>query len=181
MIIKMTGDKQLLVTVPSTIYRGENNADLLTFYVPANYDGHNIAEYEATLRYVRPDGTGTFENLSFAQSPYPDYVELSTKAKSQFTSQAGTVYVWLTFLDANNSIVLKTGEAAINIAENKDIHDYFDPEDLDQFDRIFLRLEQLDSEKADSVDLDAHILRLTSNGNPIGDAVVLEDVSWGTF
>lgn len=181
MIIKMTGDKQLLVTVPSTIYRGENNADLLTFYVPAHYDDIDIAGCATTMRYIRPDGTGTFETLRIAQSPYEDYIELSTKANAQFTGQAGVMSVWLTFLDANDTTVLKTGEVKICIEDSKDIHEYFDPEELDSFDKLAVRIEQLDASKADNVDLDDHILRLTSNGTPVGDAVVLEGVSWSTF
>jgi hypothetical protein len=52
---------------------------------------------------------------------------------------------------------------------------------LDQFEKLVTRLDYLDASKADNVDFDDRVLQLTSNGNPIGDAVVIEDVSWGTF
>jgi hypothetical protein len=181
MIIKMNKDKQLLITVPSAIYRGETKADLITFLVPTKYGNKNMAECAATLRYLRPDGTGKIEDLTYVPSQYEDYVEFSTTINSQFTQQAGIVTAWITFLDANEAIVLKSGEARIYVADSKDIYDYLDEGDLDQFEKLVTRLDYLDASKADNVDFDDRVLQLTSNGNPIGDAVVIEDVSWGTF
>lgn len=181
MIIKMTNNKDLLITVPTTIYRGETQADLITFYVPAHYAGKDMTEYVATMRYVRPDGTGKFEDLNFVPSPYEDYLELSTKVNTQFAQHAGLVSTWLTFLDVDDTIVLKTGEVDVPVCDSKDVYEYLGPEDLDQFEKLATRIEELDATKADGLDFNDRVLQLTAKDKPIGDTVLIEDVSWGTF
>lgn len=181
MIVKMSQDKNLLITIPTTIYRGETNADLISFLVPAEYNGLNLNEYSATMRYIRPDGTGKVEELTYSPSQYDDYLTVSTVVNTQFTQQAGTVVAWLTFLDTEKAIVFKSGEVKIHVSDSKDIYEYLGEDDLDQFDKLVSRIDQLDASKADNVDLDDRILQLTSNGSPIGDAVIIEDVTWGTF
>lgn len=181
MIIKMNKDKQLLVTVPSAIYRGETKADLITFLVPAKHGNKNMSECAVTFRYILPDGTGKIEDLTYAPSQYEDYIEFSTTVNSQFTQQCGTVTIWLTFLDVDASVVVKSSEACIYVNDSKDVYDYLDEGDLDHFEKMAARLDHLDASKADNVDFDDRVLQLTANGNPIGDAVVIEDVSWGKF
>lgn len=173
LIIKMNSDKSLLITIPTTIYRGEKNADLITFLVPMEYACHNMADCAAVMRYILPDGVGRSEGLNYDPLPYKNYLQFSTIADTRLTSNDGIVTLWLTFFNGNDEVVLKTGEVNVPISKNKNIYDYLPDEELDQLDQLVARIEYLDAMKADNLELNDRVLQLTSNGKLIGDAVHL--------
>jgi len=116
LIIKMTNKKDLLITVPTTIFCGENNADLITFMVPDVYEGQNMAECSAEMSYVRPDGVGADEKLQLAADLYKGYLQYSTMVNTHFATASGTAVLWLTFFDKEDNVVLKTNEVNIRIS-----------------------------------------------------------------
>lgn len=177
MYIKMNSDKSLIITIPTTIYRGENKADLITFLVPAQYGDINLADCAMMMRYILPDGTGKSEPLSYLPEMYKDYLRFSTVANTRLTSDDGEITVWLTAFDANDAMVLKTGEVIVDIQPSKDIADYMHQEDLDALDALAMKVaeleedvDDLDATKADNLTYDAtaQTIQLTANGDLIG-------------
>lgn len=175
MYIKMNDDKSLVVTIPTTIYRGENNADLITFLVPAEYEGKNVADCAMLMRYINPDNVGKSEALSYKPEMYKGYLQYSTVANTKITSLDGDITVWLTALDNNDAVVLKTGEALVTINPSKDIADYMSQEDMDQLDRLEAQVEELMKQKADNIVFheEDNTIQLVAQGVEIGDRIAI--------
>lgn len=178
MYIKMNDDKSLVITIPTTIYRGEKNADIITFLVPAEYEGKNLADSVMLMRFINPNGIGKSEALSYLPEMYKGYLQFSTIANTRLTSLEGDITLWLTAMDNDNAMILKTGETLVSIEPSKDIADYLADEDADQLDRIESAIEVLQATKADNIvyDVADRELQLTSGGKLIGEAVNLGDV-----
>ena len=185
MYIKMNSDKNLIITIPTTIYRGENKADLITFLVPAQYGDINLADCAMMMRYILPDGTGKSEPLSYLPEMYKDYLRFSTVANTRLTSDDGEITVWLTAFDADDGVIFKTGEVIVTVEPSKDISGYLPQEDLDEIERLTAKvteledgMAELDTRKADNMtyDSDGKILQLTSNGTLIGDPVDMSEM-----
>lgn len=115
MIIKMTNSKDLLITVPTTIFCGENNADLITFMVPATYEDVDFSDCVAVMHYRRPDGSEAEEPLVRSADLYKSYLQYGTEVDTQFASLAGGVTIWLTFKDLSEQVVLKTEEVTVYV------------------------------------------------------------------
>lgn len=175
MYIKMNEDKSLIVTVETTIYRGETRADLITFLVPSQYEGINLADCSMTLRYLLPDGTGKMEPLAALPEKYKTYLQFSTIVNTRLTSQVGSITVWLTAIDDINGTVLKTGECIVRISDSIDMDDHLPQEDIDQIDMLISRVSSLERSKADNLVFhqEDHTIQLTSGGVPVGNRIAI--------
>lgn len=173
MYIKMNSDKSLIITIPTTIYRGENKADLITFLVPAQYGDINLADCAMMMRYILPDGTGKSEPLSYLPEMYKDYLQFSTVANTRLTADDGEIIVWLTAIGDDGSTVLKTGEAIVPVYPNRDIADYMQPEELDQLDMLAAKVAELEQNAVDTIifNADDSTIQLSANGSPIGERI----------
>lgn len=170
MYIKMNDDKSLIVTVPTTIYRGECNADLITFLIPSIYEGKNMADCVMVMRYVFPSGVGRSESLVYQPEMYKNYLQFCTPVDTRFTEERGNIELWLTAFDYDDNVVLKSGEVTISIQQSKDIGAYLPPEELDQIDKLAAKVADLENRKADNLTFNSedNTIQLTSNGTPIG-------------
>ena len=178
MIIKMTDDKDLIITIKTTLYRGEKNADIIRFLIPAEYEGRNMADCAFLMRYIDANGSGRSEALGYLPEMYKDYLQLSTVVNTRLTVADGEVTIWLTAIDSNDSVVLKTGEVIVDINPSKNITDYFSDEDLDELDALAAKVDMIDKTKADDItcDLVTGEIQLSSHGEKIGSSVDLGDV-----
>ena len=178
MYIKMNNDKSLIITVPTTIFRGERNADLITFLIPNEYEGKNIADCAMIMRYVLPSGVGRSESLVYQPEMYKSYLQYSTTVNTRFTEERGDINIWLTAFDYDDNVVLKTGEVNVTVLQSKDINTYLPPDQISQIDELAAKVAELDLNKADNITYDRadKILQLTSNGNLIGDEVDMSDM-----
>lgn len=145
MYIKMNNDKSLVVTVPTTIYQGERNADLITFLVPGNYNNDNLADYKIAMNYVLPSDIGHHEDLECHPDMYKSYLQYGTKINTRFTKEAGVVRVWLVALDDNDSVILKTNEVIITVQESDNAAYYPIPDEVEKLNELEKRLEELAS------------------------------------
>lgn len=185
MVIKMNHDKSLVITIPTTIYRGESKADLIRFLVPMNYEDINVADCAMVMRYILPNGEGRSEPLAYLPEPYKDYLQFSTVVNTRLTADDGDVTLWLTAFNGNDELVLKTGESIVTIYPSKDITDYMSGESLDELEALSVKVaelesltEELDDNKADNLvyDSDTKTMQLTSDGELIGDPVDMSKV-----
>lgn len=174
--IKMEEDKTLVTTVHATIYRGERDADTLVFLVPISYNDMNMADCTMLLRYILPNGEGHSEELSLYPLPYSTkYYQYKLGAGTRFTATAGDIELWLTALNAEEEVVLKTSTAIVTIENSKNIEDYLSDEERDQLITLAFRVDALQKEKADSLTYDAQTrkLSLIADGVGVGDVVVV--------
>lgn len=175
MYIKMNDDKSLVITIPTTIYRGETRADIITFLVPSSYGPVNVADGEMILRYIGPDGIGRSEPLAYLPEKYKDYLQFSTVINTKLTSNEGEIILWLAVVDGDKQVVLKSGEAIVEIQPSQDITMYLPDEDIDQLDSLVIRMDRLENTKADNImfDRQTSTIQLLSNGVPVGDRIMI--------
>lgn len=143
MYIKMNNDKSLVVTVPTTIYQGERNADLITFLIPGYYNGDNLADYAIVMNYVLPSGVRYPEDLVCHPEMYKSYLQYGTKIDTRFTEEAGVVRIWLAALDDNDDVILKTDEVIIAIQESDDVTGYPTPDEVEKLNKLEEKLNKL--------------------------------------
>lgn len=175
MYIKMQDNKSLIVTVPSTIYRGETGADTMTFLIPDKYKNFSISDSSVLIRYVGPDGAGHSEQLKLLPEMYNGYLQYALSVDTDVTSDDGVLTLWLSCISYDDIVVFKTGELEIEIKPSKDIGEYLTSEDLDQIDQLAIEVSNLKSSKADNLiyDADDGSLQLSASGVPIGDEVAV--------
>lgn len=175
-VIKMNTDKSLMTTIKSTIYQYERNADTLVFLIPKFYENDNMADCTLLLRYILPNGEGESEEIEMEPEPYNDnYYKYHLQIDTGITSEVGVVELWLTAINMEDNVVLKSGTLTIEIEPSKDIQDYLSDEGLNQLDRLEARVFELESKKADNIMFNSEdsTIQLTAGGTPIGDKIVV--------
>lgn len=128
------------------------------------------------LRYILPNGEGHSEELSLYPLPYSTkYYQYKLGAGTRFTATAGDIELWLTALNAEEDVVLKTSTAIVTVENSKNIEDYLSNEERDQLTTLAFRVDALQKEKADNLTYDAQTrkLSLTADGAAVGDAVTV--------
>lgn len=177
MYIKMNDDKTLVITVPTTIYRGEKNADLITFLVPAEYEGKLVADCSVVMRYILPGGAGHSDALVYRPEMYKNYLQYSTPVNTRLTAETGVITLWLTGFDMDDNVVFKTGEVPVQIVASKDITAYLPPEDADQLDKLSAQIAALERTKADNLTFHAEdkTIQLVADGAEIGERIEIPD------
>ena len=116
--IIMDKHKNLVTTVRSMIYKGENLADKIQFLVPPKYGGNmgrtvtntetgetetiidgtiDLADYTAILKYVDPGGNFHSEVLARDEDMYKNYYRYSLPVKTDLTGLAGEITLRLSF------------------------------------------------------------------------------------
>lgn len=183
--IKMNDTKELITTVRGTIYQNEKRADTLVFLIPKTHEDKDMADCSLLMRYVLPSGSGRSEEIEMDPEPYnEDYYRYRVKLSTRFTSEYGTVKLWLTAVGLDNTVVLESGEATVPVLQRKDISEYLSDKDKSQLEQLDAKVTKLQKEKADNVVYDAETrkLRLTAEGALIGDEVTVpsDDYAGGT-
>lgn len=173
-VIKMEDDKSLVTTIKSTIYRGELNANRILFLLPNEWEEHLLADYGVRLDYVTPDGIGNSEMLCAEQGSYKGYLQFYVPIDCPMTDQEGSVELWLSILDMDGTVVIKTGSNYLSVVERKAITDYYPTEKRELLDALATDVETLKRTKADNLIYNAEesYLQLFAEGEPIGDKVI---------
>lgn len=173
MYVKMNTDKSLVVTIPTTFYQGERNADLITFLIPLNYGEKNMADCTMRLHYVTPDEELHEEELVYLPEAYKDYLQYSTVVGTSLTEQKGDVGLWLEAQDEADFLVFKTGEVMISILPCRGAVQ--DDEATGRIDRMEMQIEALQKQKADNIVFHAEdsTIQLLADGVEIGDRIAI--------
>ena len=173
-VIKMEDDKTLVTTIKSTIYRGELNANRILFLLPNEWEEHLLADYGVRLDYIAPDGIGNSVMLCAEQDSYKGYLQFYVPVDCPMTDQEGLVELWLSILDMDGAVVIKTGSNYLSVLERKVITDYYPAEKRELLDTLATDVEALKRTKADNLiyNADESYLQLSAEGEPIGDKVI---------
>lgn len=171
--IKMENDKSLVTTIKSTIYRGELNANRILFLLPNEWEEHLMADYGVRLDYILPDEVGYSEMLAAEPDGYKGYLQFYVPLDSPMTAQVGKVELWLSVLDRDGAVVIKTGSVCLAVEERKAIADYYPAEKRELIAALAGDVETLKHTKADNLIYDTkdNFLQLTAEGQPIGGKV----------
>lgn len=177
-IIKMNNDKSLLTTQKTHIYRGEKDIDIIRFLIPQTYGGKDMSACRLFVRYVLPNGSGYSEELAMSYEPYKTYYSYELVVSSRITYESGTLEMWLTAIDPDNNIILKSGTVQLEIEKHPDITGSLSEEDSDQLDAIEAELARIDREKADDWIYfdDDFEMQLLADGSPIGTRMNVKDI-----
>ena len=181
-VIKMNPDKSLITTIKSTIYQYERNTDTLVFLIPKFYEENNMADCMLLIRYILPKGEGRSEELKIEPEPYNDnYYKYHLPIDTKLTTEVGTIELWLTAINMQDNVVLKSETITIDITPSKNIQEYLSEESLNQLDRLEAKVFELESQKADNVMFDSEqsYIHLTANGEPVGDKIYISNNSGG--
>ena len=187
-IVVMQKDKSLLATVTTTLYQHENLVDKVFFLFPQNYNGLELSECTAVIKYLDQGNVPHTEALQKSEELYKDHLQYFLPIDSSLTKFAGDVKVRITFsktdVAENKQYVLNTGEITISIAPLSDYYSIVPDESLEIVDQLIGKLdakiaateaiaEIYDKKKADNITYDENKLQLTSNGEKIGNAITI--------
>lgn len=195
--ILVNSDNSLLVTNKETIMQRSKMVDKLVFMVEQSYNEiSDLANSTVLLEYLRPVSKKyETEILTLSNERYKDqYIQYFLPFDTNFTAEAGDLEIQLTFvqteIDTNgNSIqrVRKTKTTNIHITPISAWSDIIPDSALSAIDQRLIKIDAqiraMDEmnqiamdEKADGIiyNNETNELQLTSNGEVIGDKVVIK-------
>lgn len=151
-IIKMNDDKSLTVTVRTENYTTENLAEELSFLVPYKYNDTDLNTCTILLSLIGINDTEystplidiiSLENIK----QYNDnYFICSIPITKKYTFQPLTYKLWLTFINADRELVLKTGSSLIKINQSEIIEEYLPDSTLSLIDQWEIKIENIYAE-----------------------------------
>lgn len=121
MILKMSKDKTLIMTVPNTTYKNEHNAETIKIIMPKQIDNKDVKLYSIWLCFINEDKLGKAIDVSefltdYSHSHY--YIEFPMD--NIFTYVAGEVKIWLKLLDSQTEMIDKTNYVIKHIYKHPD-------------------------------------------------------------
>lgn len=186
--IVMGQDKSLITTVKETIYRREKLVDKIQFLIPQKYNDINLSDFTAILKYLDQTDTAHSEILVKDDELYKNHLRFTLPIDTNITKYDGDIHIRITLskidAEAQKQYVLHTGETTISVLPLSDYYAFVNDESLEFVDQIVGKLESkidavekiaetYDKEKADNLSYEDNKLQLTSNGEKIGNAVVI--------
>jgi len=174
--IVMDKYKNLNTTVRTTLFQKESLVDKIQFLVPPTYDEiDNIADYNAVLKYVDPNGNFHSEVLACDEEMYKNYLRYTLPVDTKLTSVAGNLTVRITFIDfsddAENPEIskLETNSTTIRINKPDGFNDFVNSEDIEAYKA---ELAKLKKNMPTDLEIGEHEnLHLVHEGNKIGEGV----------
>ena len=163
MVLKMSKDKTLIMTVPSTTYKDEHNAETIEIIMPKQIDNNDLKQCSVWLCFINEEKLGKGIDISkfltdYSSSSYCVEIPMD----NIFTYVTGEVKIWLKLLDSQTGMVDKTNYVV------KHIHKHPDEE-----------LEGEITEQERSV-LESLALKLESNSIQLGEVTAkIEDIISG--
>lgn len=193
--IIMNNDKSLTTSIKTTIYQREKLVDKIQFLLPQKYVPKDLSIRDCTiiLKYTDQGNVAHAIELIPDEELYKERIRCELDVDLRFTRFAGDIIIYLDFLKLNsdNGIyesILTSGETTITIQPRSDLFAYCADESLDIINKTMLEIKAkqeaqdliaatYENSKADNilktVDGSDVKVQLTSNGNPIGDEVII--------
>lgn len=141
--------KNLNTTVRTTLFQKESLADKIQFLIPPQYDEiDNLADYNAVLKYVDPNGNFHSEILACDEEMYKDYLRYVLPVTTKLTDVAGAVTVRVTFVDFSDDeeepeiTKLETNSTIIRINKPDGFSDWINGEDLEAYKAEIAKLKE---------------------------------------
>lgn len=110
-----------MVTKSKPIYQGENNGDVIDFFIPKEYNNNDISEALVRFDYMLPNGVTGYVLLNKDEDDYDNFSLYHFTITTIFTHFAGRVIFWLTLLKNEESVILKTSQSYFDVIESIDV------------------------------------------------------------
>lgn len=191
--IVMRDNKMLETTIKTSIFQREKLADKIQFLLPQTCGDLDIANCTAVLKYMDQLDVAHVEVLTMDDELYKGMLRFVLPLDTKITQYAGDIKVRITLthvdLDTGVQQVMHTGATTITIKKMEDYFHFNPDKSLEFIDQLLGKMdtriqfmqEYLDffgEGKADDVmrvdDEDGAKIQLTSNGNPIGNPVSID-------
>lgn len=200
-IIVVENDNSLYGSQKRRIMQKEKLFNTLWFLVPQYYNGYDMSQCTVTMRYLLPiSKIFKTETLKLSNERYKDdYLKYVLPIDTNLSKEFGEIELNLTFtmldVDGNGKVVQrvrKTDNHLLKITPIPDWDSVIPDEALAELDQRIIKLDSIQKSieeqnkiiadtKADNIkyNTDTNELQLTSNGNAIGDKVIINagDVS----
>ena len=106
MVLKMSKDKALMMTVPSTTYKDEHNAETIKIIMPKQIDNKDANLYSIWLCFINEEKLGkAIDVLGFFKDYSSSYYSIEFPMDNIFTYVAGELKIWLKLLDSQTGMV----------------------------------------------------------------------------
>lgn len=184
----MNDQKELIATVKTMLYQKEKLVDKIQFLFPQDYNGLNLSECTAILKYLDQSNVPHAELLQKDEELYKDHLRYILPVDTNLTRFAGNIEIRVTFskvdMESQQQYVLHSGPLIITINPLKDYYAFVPDESLEFVDQLVGNLEAklesvdkiasaYDAEKADNITYENNKIQLTSNGEKIGNAITI--------
>jgi hypothetical protein len=121
MVLKMSNDKTLIMTVSGTTYKDEHNAETIKIIIPKQIDNNDLKHCSVWLCFINEEKLGKAIDVSEFLTDYSSshyYIEFPMD--NIFTYVAGEVKIWLKLLDGQTEMVDKTNYVIKHICKHPD-------------------------------------------------------------
>lgn len=177
-------DKNMIITSPISIFKGEKNFDRLKFYFPS-YCKNTIP----TLQVILPDGkTGKVKACTFENELYKDYLIVYVDVIDALTAYAGNMTLWFTLFGETQEKTMKTGLLNIEVQDHEGFSSLIPDSDvgtdmLSSITELKLEVEHLKVTKADNliVDNESSQLILKSGAEVIAYVDLPQEIEWSDW
>lgn len=175
-------DKNLLVTSPLSIFKGEKNFDTLKFFFPIQCE-HTIP----TLQVILPDGkTGKIKACNFEEELYKNHLIVKVDVIDALTAYAGDMIVWFTLFGETQDTTMKTGMTKICVQDHEGFSSLTPDSDVDiisQITELQLSVDTLKHTKADNmvIDNEKNQLILKSGDETLVYVDLPQEIEWSNW
>ena len=137
--------KNLNTTVRTTLFQRESLVDKIQFLIPPQYEGNDMGQYTALLKYIDPNGNFHTEKLTADEDMYKNYLRYTLPVDTKLTQVAGNITVRLTFVDVKGDeseeiCRLETNSTTIGIRKPDGFNDFVTFEDIEASEIKFIEL-----------------------------------------
>jgi hypothetical protein len=155
--IIMNNQKGLQSTTTPIIYQQENNADKILVLLPKFYGDIDLKTCSVSLNWIQPinqtasvkeTGTDTFSGniklLEFEENLYKDtYLQAVVPITVTETSVVGKLELFLTIVNSDKNINMKTGSTFIDIIPHKSITNFVEKAQIELLSDYLIKMQQL--------------------------------------
>ena len=172
--IKLDAMMNLTITRNGPIHRGDNLFQNLIYLIPMDLNGIDALNTDVCLSYIRPDGTADIVTLEPKEETYnANYYQYVIPVTTSMTKYPGEIRTWIIVIDkafeTEESIIAKSDECIIRVADSTDLRDLFDD---DKVESLF-QITDADIENLEVIDggwiIDVYGGEKYASGKPIMD------------
>lgn len=106
MVLKMSKDRTLIMTVPNTTYKDEHNAETIKVIMPKQIEGKDAKLYSIWLCFINEEKLGKAISVSeFLTDHSSSSYFIEFPMDNIFTYVAGKIKIWLKLLDDQTGMI----------------------------------------------------------------------------
>lgn len=173
--IVMDKYKNLNTTVRTTLFEKESLVDKIQFLIPPQYEDIELADYNAVLKYVDPNGNFHSEILACDSEMYKNYLRYALPVDTKLTNVSGAITLRLTFIDFSDDTEapevykLETNSTTLRINKPDGFNEYVNFEDIEAYKA---ELAKLKAEMPTDLEIgENENLHMVHDGEKIGQGV----------